>query len=98
MQYYLGGDEHFGENLYPGDLIATSQQDGIFLLSIVLIIFTRPKIIFTLFSTGSKIIQWLESQNVIFLAETHLFPSQLDTPGYSHQCPTAVQPARTQHP
>lgn len=92
MQYYLGGDEHFGENLYPGDLIPTSQQDGIFLLSIVLIIFTRPKIIFTLFSTGSKIIQWLESQNVIFIAESHLFPSKLDTPGYSHQCPTAVQP------
>lgn len=63
-----------------------------FLPNIVLIIFTRPKIIFTLFSTGSKIIQCLESQNVIFTAESHLFPSKLDTPGHYYQCPTAVQP------
>lgn len=92
MQYYLGRDEHFGENLYPGELISTSRQDGIFLPSKVLIIFTRPKIIFTLFSTGSKIIRWLESQNVIFIAESHLFPSQLDTLGHCHQCPTASSP------
>jgi hypothetical protein len=43
------------KNLYPGELISTSHQDGIFLLSLVLIIFTRPEIIFTLFPTGSKI-------------------------------------------
>lgn len=42
------------KNSYPRELISTSHQDGIFLLSIVLIIFTRPEIIFTLFPTGSK--------------------------------------------
>lgn len=82
------------KNSYPRELISTSHQDGVFLLSTVLIVFTRFEIIFTLFPTGSKkFILWLESQNVIFIAESHLFPSKLDTPGHHHWCPTTVQSA-----
>lgn len=42
------------KNSYPRELISTSHQDGVFLLSTVLIVFTRLEIIFTLFPTGSK--------------------------------------------
>lgn len=46
-------------------VIPTNHQENIFLLDIIVIIFTKPKVMFILFSSGFKNTQWSESQNLI---------------------------------
>ena len=74
--------EHFISNFISRKSYLNQSPENFFLLNIILKIFTRLKIMFILYFSGSKTtFSALKAkiQFVIFTAESHLFPSTLYT-------------------